>query len=485
MFVTEALDGDAEALTPELADRWQAGPAVSRRLRRGEAAGRHPGDEVQPEEFLEQLEAEHRIKPEVRESRSIGFLYRQLNQGGVSAGYGMETASVRSSPPRDIRIALVEPGSPAAAAGILRGAKILAIDGVNVVSATGTANVNVINGALSPKALQESHTFTFDMNGTQSTVLLTAQKITSTPVQNVKVIDPGGANVGYLLFNDHITTSEPLLINAVNTFKGAGIKDLVLDMRYNGGGQLAIASRLAYMISSPGVTAGKTFEQLVYNDKNPFRQTVAQTLTPFLATSNSGQPLPTLGLSRVTVLTGPDTCSASESVINSLRGVGVAVNLVGGTTCGKPYGFIPQDNCGTTYFAIQFKGANQQGYGDYSDGFAPDPTAPWPTTSATSWATPPRPGWPQRSPSAARERARCRARPRLRRRGARQVAGRAPGRAALPARPLAAAREPPDRHPAEPGLRPLALPSRARRAARGKPLGHGPCHARGVRRRVG
>ncbi len=300
-------------------------------------------------------------------------VYRQLSQGGVSAGYGMETASVRSSPPRDIRVALVEPGSPAANAGILRGAKLLTVDGVNVVSGTGTANVNTINGALAPKALGESHTFTFDTGGTQSTVQLTAQNVTSTPVQNVKVIDSGGVRVGYLLFNDHITTSEALLINAVNTFKqGPGIQDLVLDMRYNGGGQLVIASRLAYMISSPAVTAGKTFEQLVYNDKNPFRQTVAQTLTPFAGTSRSGQPLPTLGLSRVTVLTGPDTCSASESVINSLRGVGVTVNLVGGTTCGKPYGFIPQDNCGTTYFAIQFKGANQQGYGDYSDGFAPN-----------------------------------------------------------------------------------------------------------------
>lgn len=299
-------------------------------------------------------------------------VYRQLSQGGVSAGYGMETATVRSSPPRDIRIAFVEPNSPAATAMLQRGAKLLTIDGVNVVSATGTANVNVINGALVPKALGESHSFTFDMNGTQSTVQLTAQKIISTPVQDVTVIPTAGGPVGYLLFNDHVTTSEPLLIDAVNGFKSAGINDLVLDMRYNGGGQLNIASRLAYMISSPAVTAGKTFEQLVFNDKNPFHQTATQTLTPFLATSNSGQPLPTLGLSRVTVLTGPDTCSASESVINSLRGVGVTVNLVGGTTCGKPYGFIPQDNCGTTYFAIQFKGANQQGYGDYSDGFAPD-----------------------------------------------------------------------------------------------------------------
>jgi hypothetical protein len=71
------------------------------------------------------------------------------------------------------------------------------------------------------------------------------------------------------------------------------------------------------------------------------------------------------------VLTGPDTCSASESVINSLRGAGVQVIQIGSTTCGKPYGFYPTDNCGTTYFSIQFKGVNAAGFGDYSDGFAP------------------------------------------------------------------------------------------------------------------
>lgn len=304
-------------------------------------------------------------------------VYRQLTQGGVSAGYGMETASVRSSPPRNIRIAFVEPNSPVANAGLQRGAKILVIDGVDVVNGTGSANVNTINGALSPKAIGETHTFTFEVGGVaQPAVQLTAQNITSTPVQNVQVIDTGsGGRVGYLLFNDHITTSEAQLIAAVNTFKqGAGIQDLVLDMRYNGGGQLLIASRLAYMISSPSATDGKTFEQLAFNDKNPFHLTLAQTLTPFTSTSRSGQALPRLGLSRVTVLTGPDTCSASESVINSLRGVGVTVNLVGGTTCGKPYGFYPQDNCGTTYFAIQFKGVNQKGDGDYADGFAPNCT---------------------------------------------------------------------------------------------------------------
>jgi hypothetical protein len=81
--------------------------------------------------------------------------------------------------------------------------------------------------------------------------------------------------------------------------------------------------------------------------------------------------LPTLGLSRVIVITGADTCSASESVINSLRGVGVEVIQIGSQTCGKPYGFYPQDNCGTTYFSIEFKGVNAQGFGDYTDGFTP------------------------------------------------------------------------------------------------------------------
>jgi carboxyl-terminal processing protease len=79
-----------------------------------------------------------------------------------------------------------------------------------------------------------------------------------------------------------------------------------------------------------------------------------------------------LDLSRVFVLVGPDTCSASESIINGLRGLsGVQVILVGSTTCGKPYGFYPQDNCGTTYFSIEFQGVNAMGQGGYSDGFSP------------------------------------------------------------------------------------------------------------------
>ena len=71
------------------------------------------------------------------------------------------------------------------------------------------------------------------------------------------------------------------------------------------------------------------------------------------------------------MLTTSSTCSASEAIINGLRGVSVEVIQFGSTTCGKPYGFYPQDNCGTTYFTTQFRSVNAAGFGDYPDGFSP------------------------------------------------------------------------------------------------------------------
>jgi hypothetical protein len=141
------------------------------------------------------------------------------------------------------------------------------------------------------------------------------------------------------------------------------------------------------MIAGDGPTAGQTFELQQFNNKYPNTNPLTgQTLlpTPFYDSTYgppfngnngvAGQALPTLDLSRVFVLTGSGTCSASEAIINSLRGVNVEVIQVGSTTCGKPYGFYPTDNCGTTYFTIQFRGVNDKGFGDYTDGFSPNNT---------------------------------------------------------------------------------------------------------------
>jgi len=305
--------------------------------------------------------------------------WNALSRAGQSYGYGFEIALLSTTPPRQAVVAFTDPGTPAASANIARGAQILSVDGIDLVNDGTQAGVDVLNAGLFPDAAG-NHTFTVRDLGASATrtITLAAGTQTSTPVQNVKTLPAPNNQVGYMLFNDHIATSEVQLINAINQLKTAGVTALVIDIRYNGGGYLDIASELAYMVAGPAQTGGKVFERLNFNDKNPFQFTDAQRTTPFLAVgqdfvkgTTANQALPSLGLNTVYVLTGSGTCSASEAIINGLRGAGVTVNLIGTTTCGKPYGFFPQDNCGVTYFAIQFQGVNQLGFGDYADGFTP------------------------------------------------------------------------------------------------------------------
>ena len=306
----------------------------------------------------------------------------QLSQSGVSAGYGAQFVLLSATPPREVVVAYTEPNSPATAVNLARGAKILEIDGVDIDDNT-QAGIDILNAGLFPSGPGELHTFTVLDLGAQITrsVTMTSANITSAPVQNVSVINTPTGNVGYMLFNDHLATAEQALVDAVNQLNaGLGISELVLDIRYNGGGFLAIASEMAYMIAGAVPTAGRTFELLQFNVKHPVTDPVTgQPISPipfFDVTLGFGslppnQPLPTLNLLRVFVLTGPGTCSASEAIMNGLRGVDVEVIQIGSTTCGKPYGFYPTDNCGTTYFTIQFRGVNQKNFGDYTDGFSP------------------------------------------------------------------------------------------------------------------
>jgi carboxyl-terminal processing protease len=313
-------------------------------------------------------------------------VWNQLSQSGVAVGYGAIFYLAAASPPRKVYVAYVQPASasqpssPALAANLTRGATVMSIDGVDAINADDQTSVDTLNEGLSPTAAA-SHTFVIQDPGASGTrtVTMTATTINETTVPVVAKLPINNTQVGYMLFNDHIATAEKELVNAVTTLQG--VTDLFLDIRYNGGGYLDIADELAYMIAGPVPTGSgsATFERTQFNSKNPTTDPVTGkplAPTPFHTTTQgfsltAGQALPTLNLTRVFVLAGPDTCSASESIINGLRGVGVQVIVVGSTTCGKPYGFYPQDNCGTTYFSIQFQGVNAMGQGGYSDGFSP------------------------------------------------------------------------------------------------------------------
>ncbi len=308
------------------------------------------------------------------------FDWYQLSQSGVSLGYGAQWIILAATPPRRIVVAFTEPNSPASNAGLQRGDEVVAVDGIDAVNNNTDAGVDVLNAGLFPSNNQ-SHSFRIRrISGAEVTVNMTPTEVTSDPVQNVTVLNPDTDRVGYMVFNDHIATAEPELINAIETLRAANVTDLVLDIRYNGGGYLDIAAQLAYMIAGSTRTNGQAFERIEFNDKHTTTNPVTGrplSPTPFHRTTlgignvTPGAALPTLNLNRVYMITSANTCSASEAILNGLRGVGVEVYQIGTRTCGKPYGFYAWDNCGTTYFSIQFQGKNAQDFGDYGDGFKP------------------------------------------------------------------------------------------------------------------
>ncbi|MEO1657049.1 MAG: S41 family peptidase [Pseudomonadota bacterium] len=313
--------------------------------------------------------------------------FLEQRNSAPTASYGVSYQASSTTVPRDFRVRYTDPGTPAAEevgglAKFVRGAVILTVDGVDLVNATSDADIDTLNAGLFPQTAGETHVFEVLDPGaaTSRFVTLVSEDLASDPVNTVEVISTPTGNVGYILFNTFSPfSSEAEIVNAMQQLQAANVTDLVLDLRYNGGGLLAIASQLSYMIAGPSFTAGRTFEDLQFNDDaggvNPVTFETDNSI-PFYNTTlgfsvDAGISLPVLNINRVFVLSTDDTCSASESVINGLRGVDFQVILIGNTTCGKPYGFYPTDNCGETYYTIQFQGVNDKGFGGYADGFAP------------------------------------------------------------------------------------------------------------------
>ena len=309
-----------------------------------------------------------------------------LGDAGINYGYGMTVANLRATPqsPNNVRVLFTEPGSPAAMAGIGRGDKILEVD-THVLNALRTDEDDAVNAALFNPSNNASHSFKIQDRDTREerTVTLTAQEITESPVHNVKrIVRSDGSAVGYMTLNTFNSyPTEDAMRGAIQQLVDeGGVDDLVLDLRYNGGGFIVFAAQLGYMIARDW-SKSQTFVEYARSDKQRSRNT----RLPFVNTGSgfSDVPretmLPTLnigprtrdGAGTVYILSSENTCSASELVINGLRGVNVNVVQIGTTTCGKPYGFIGARNCGVTYYPVMIQSQNAQGFGDYADGFKP------------------------------------------------------------------------------------------------------------------
>ena len=205
----------------------------------------------------------------------------QSSSGGGGVGYGAELF-INGQFPRVVRITYVEPNSPAAEADVVRGAEVLFVDGISV--RTGADVDGLVNG-LFPESVGEQHTFVIQAVGETETrtVVLEADAVTIEPVHNTKVIETESGKVGYLTFNTFGTfTAEKALFDAFTTLQEQEVSDLVIDLRYNGGGLLATSAQLGYMVAGSDLSSDKVFEKLVYNDKHPTTSpTSGEVIRPF------------------------------------------------------------------------------------------------------------------------------------------------------------------------------------------------------------
>ena len=340
-------------------------------------------DDVAPEQFssvssyFNQLKTQtvlpsNRAKDRFHFSQSYDAYMSSFSQG-ISYGFGFNWVYRSTTAPRDLRIAYVDEGSVANIAGIARGDKLLSINNVDVVNTNNYFDLTFINQVLSDP-ISSTYSFSFSsLDGSVKDVLLTPENNTITPAMYINTFPSDHGQVGYFMLNEFHQQAQDRLIEYFTYFADDDVKELIIDLRYNQGGLLYLSSQLGYMIAGLQ-SINRIFESLIYNDKQSYKNTDLLFLNRYIDWTNqviTNTLLPTLNLGRVFILTTNNTASASESLINALRGIDVEVILIGDNTYGKPYGFIPEPNCDMMYYIVQFVGKNEKGFGDYPDGFEP------------------------------------------------------------------------------------------------------------------
>ncbi|WP_280152559.1 S41 family peptidase [Piscinibacter sp. XHJ-5] len=301
-------------------------------------ASRYPGDGVVPRDHWSYF--------------GSSAAYEQFYGEGRTLGYGLFVNGIEGTLPLKARY--IEPLSPSGLAGVARGDTIVSVNGRSAAELVAANDF----AALSPAREGDTLTLEIDGRSGRRSLVLTAATYALTPLSVAKVLTlPGGARAGYLVLKDFITQAEAPLAEAFAQFRQAGATELILDLRYNGGGRVSTSNVLASLVSG-AAHGGGTFAQLHYNARHTASNTVF---------SLAAQPGPVFG--RVVILTGSRTCSASELLVNGLKPFADVVTI-GGTTCGKPFGFNPVQSCGNSFSAVNFEAFNAAGEGRYYGGIA-------------------------------------------------------------------------------------------------------------------
>ncbi|MFL1897349.1 S41 family peptidase [Aquimarina sp. 2-A2] len=312
--------------------------------------------------------------------------YVQLEQSfsGVSKSNGMDFSLALVSQGSDDVIGFVRyvlPGTDAEAKGVVRGDIFNTINGEKL---TRSSDFNTLFGLTTYTIGLASVDSNGNVTSRNQEISLTQSEYTENPVYISKVIEYQGQKIGYVMYNSFVGDFDAQLNTAFGDLKAAGINDLILDLRYNGGGSVRTAIDLSAMIT--GQFTGDIFSKEIWNKELQAAfnaQDPERLINRFRDTIRTGAPINSLNLSRVYILTTDRSASASELVINGLDPY-IETKKIGDTTTGKFQASITlydSDNFGREgastehTYAIQplvLKSANKVGKTDYVNGLAPD-----------------------------------------------------------------------------------------------------------------
>lgn len=267
------------------------------------------------------------------------------------------------------------PNSNASSQNIQRGDLFYAVNGTPLTASNYQSLLSATTYTLN---LADYDNGNITPNG--QSVTLTKTQLAENPVYAVNTFIQGNKKIGYLMYNGFFSQYENQLNDAFGQLKAENITHLVLDLRYNSGGSIATATRLASLIT--GQFTGEVFAKQQWNAKLDaywLENNPSSIFNYFTTTTASGSALNSLNLSKVYILTTRSTASASELVINGLKSY-IDVIQIGDTTTGKNVGSVTlydSPNFGKSganpnhKYAMQplvLKTVNADGFGDYQNG---------------------------------------------------------------------------------------------------------------------
>ncbi|MGY3052513.1 carboxyl-terminal processing protease [Pedobacter sp. UYEF25] len=306
--------------------------------------------------------------------------------GGVAGDFGF---SVFFNSTNDLRIKYVYASSPAATQGLKRGYQITKINDLTDINTTDASIAKVVDAIFGSAA---TVTLTVKKpDGTSQNVSISKATYNINPILFTHTYTVGAKKVGYIVFNSFTDNSVPQLEAAFANFAADGIKELVVDLRYNGGGAVSTSEEFANLIAPSAQDGNVMFTYYFNQTMQDGKATILQN-QKFIGTDNKLHSYfdfdykPTVaagnqtvfkkrgtleGINRVYFLVTGSTASASELLINNLRPV-VDVKLIGRQTYGKPVGFFSIHIDKSDLYIPQFQTKNQLSSGEYFGGFTPD-----------------------------------------------------------------------------------------------------------------